>query len=116
MKRGRCGFCTSLDPVDQPTPSYRLLIGNTSAEDFANIDNHISFSSSVMQSKTVSKLLPYLGVCSRRYYWFEEGEVAQSSELPFAVIELRCMHSFANLNKTDVVFAASEAKELEAAV
>ena len=60
------GFFAGLDPEDQP-PSYCLPMGNASVD----INDHITLSSSGMWSEKVSKLVPYMGVCSHRYYRVE---------------------------------------------
>ena len=71
------GFCSDLDSEDQHSSSYYLLVGNTSADVLADMDDHIS-SSSGMYAIKVSKLLPYPGVRSQRYYHFVGEEVTQS--------------------------------------
>ena len=95
---------------------------NASADIIADTNDHISSSSSSMQSK-VSKFLCYpnsfANACcrlhSRHYYRFEGEEVVWSHTLPRAIMEISGMYSFDNLNRTYVVFSASRTKNLEAA-
>ena len=67
-----------------------------------------------MQSKEVSKLLPYLGIHSRCYCFFKGEEVVQSRTLPRAMTKLSDMLSFDKLDKTNVVFLASKTEDQEA--
>ena len=68
-----------------------------------------------MQSKKVSKLLPYPGVRSRRFYRLEREEVIKFHVFPRLITELAAMRSYENMAKTDMVLLSSEAEELEAA-
>ena len=61
------GFHVGLDNDEQLASSYRLPIGDAAADILANIDDLISLTTFGMQSKKVSKLLSYHGVCS---HWF----------------------------------------------
>ena len=53
-----CSFRAGLDPEDQPSFSYCLLVDDALTDLLADIDDRIFFSSSRMQSKEVSKFLP----------------------------------------------------------
>ena len=61
------GFHVGLDNDEQLASSYRLPIGDAAADILANIDDLISLTTFGMQSKKVSKLLSYHGVCSHRF-------------------------------------------------
>ena len=97
------GFRAGLDPDKRPSSSYRLPIGEPSADILVDIDDRISSSTAGMCSKKVSKLLPYPGMWSRRYYCFEGEGMVKFQSLPRHMTELAGMHSFVNLSKTDVV-------------
>ena len=75
------GFCEGLDDDEQPESSYRLPIGDASADILADIDDHISSTTTGMRSKKVSKLLSYPSIHSRQFYWFEGEEVVKSRSL-----------------------------------
>ena len=60
-----CGFNVVLDPDDHRSSHFCLTVSNASAGILADIDDHVSSSSSGIQSKKVSKLLPYPGVHSK---------------------------------------------------
>ena len=83
-------------------------MGDASA-DILTDDDRVSLSSSGMQFRKVSKLLPYPG---EEHYHFEGEEVVRSCWLLHAVTELGRMRSFIKLNKTDVVFSTSKTEDL----
>ena len=56
-----CGFHAGLDDEEQPASLYRLLIGDASVDILADTDDSISSTTSGIQSKKVSILLPYPG-------------------------------------------------------
>ena len=68
-----CGFHAALEDDDQPAFSYRLPVGGASGDILSDIDDHILSPSLGMCSKKVLKLLPYTGICSRRFYRFKGG-------------------------------------------
>ena len=67
-------------------------------------------------SAKVSKLLLYQGVRSRKFYRFEGVELMKAKVLNRHVTELAALHSFDNLNKTDVIWSSTEAEDMEAAL
>ena len=80
-------FRAGLDTDEQPSSSYRLPVGDASADILADINDGISSSTIVgMCSKKVSKLLPYPDVHSRRYYRFEGEEVVKVRSLRRGVV------------------------------
>ena len=106
------GFRAVLEDDDLLTSLYRLPVGGASADILADIDDRISSLSLGMHSK-VSKLLPYLGVCSCRFYRFEGEKVMKAQSLNHHVMELVGLRSYDNLNRTDVILSSSKA-EMEA--
>ena len=107
-------FRTGLDAEEQSSSSYRLSIGDASA-DIVDIDDRISSSTSVMRSKKVSKLLPYLGVQSRRFCWLKREAVIKFRALLHHMTKLAGIRSFENMAKTDVSLSSFEAEELQEA-
>ena len=83
---------------------------------FSRLSTTIFRSPSLGMCSKVLKLLPYPGVRSRRFYRFEGEELTKARFLNRHVMELAGMHSFDNLNKTDVILSSSEAKDMEAAM
>ena len=116
------GFKVALDADDEPSSSYQLPISDSSSDILLDLNDCISYATSGMRSKKVSKLLMYLGVCSCKYYHFEGEEVPRSHALPRPSQSRGGggggggMKSFNNLNKSNVVLSSSEAEDLEAAV
>ena len=109
------GFLAGPDDDEQPA-YYRLPIADASADSFADVDDCISWTTTGMWSKKVSKLLPCPDICSWCFYWFEGEEVVKFRSLNPHVMELAGMCSFENLAMTDVVLSSSEAEDVEAAV
>ena len=105
-----------LEADDHATSFYRLPAGGVSADILEDIDDHISSPPSGMRSKKVSKLLQYVGVCSRRFYRFEGDEITKACSLNRHVMEVAGLHSYDNLNNTDVILSLSEAEDMEAAL
>ena len=101
---------------DQPASSYRLSIGGASEDILTDIDDRVLSPPSGMRWRKVSKLLTSPGMCSLRFHWFEGGELVKARSLYCHITELAGMHSFENLNKTDVIFSLSEAEDMEAAI
>ena len=64
-------FRAALEDDNQPASSYCLPVAGASRDIFSDIDDHISSPSWGMHLKKVSKLLPYPGVCSCRFYRFK---------------------------------------------
>ena len=110
------GFMAALEDNDQPTASYKMLIGGASADILADIDTRVSSTSSRMCSSKVSKLLHYQGVCSRKFYRFEGEDITKTKALNRHVTELAGLHTFDNLNKTSVIWSSMEAENMEAAL
>ena len=110
------GFRAAMEDDNQPASSYRLPAGGVSGDILLDIDDHISSPSSGMRSKKVSKLLPYPGVCSCQFYHFEGEKSTKARSLNRHVTELAGMHSFDNLNKTDIILSSFKAEDMEAAM
>ena len=73
--------------VDHPS-LYRLPMCDASSDILEDIDDCISSPSIGMQSKKVSKLLPYPGICSRQYHHVEgQAEVIWYRTLPLVITE-----------------------------
>ena len=87
-------FHAALEDDDQPAASYKLPIGDASAD----IDDKVLSMSSGVHSQKVSKLLQYLGVCSRKFYYFEGEDLTKAKALNRHVTELAALGSFDNLS------------------
>ena len=92
------GFCAAVEDDDQPASSYKMPVGGASAD----IDDRVS-STSGMRSWKVSKLPQDPGIRSRKFYRFEREDITKAKALNHHVTELAGLHSFENLNKTDVI-------------
>ena len=66
---------------DQTPSSYRFPLGDTFSDILWDIDDHISFPSSGIQFKKVSKLPPYPSMHSRHYYRIEGNDVIHHQTL-----------------------------------
>ena len=104
------GFRTALVNGNQPAASYKLTIGNVSADILTDIDDWVSG----MHSWKVSKLLQFQGVRSCKFYQFEGEDVTKVKALNRHVTELEELRTFDTLNKTDVIWSSMEAEETEA--
>ena len=91
------------------------FISSQLANILADLDDHISSTTTGMQSKKASKLLPYPGLRSCHFYWFEDEDVVRFCSLPRHGLGLAGMRFFENLDKTDVVLSSTEAEDLEVA-
>ena len=87
-----------------------MLVGGASVD----IDNRVLSPSFGMRSKKVLKLLQYPGIHSRKFYRFKEEDVTKAKALNRHVTELVGLHSYENLNKPDVMWSYTEAKDMEA--
>ena len=105
-----------MEDDDQPAASYKMPIGDASADILTNVDDRISSTSSEMCSQKVSKLLQYPDVCSRKFYRFEEEDLTKAKVLNCHVTELAGLRSFDRLNLMDVIWSSTEAEEMEAAL
>ena len=101
---------------DQPVSSYKIRVGGAFVDILVDINNRVSSPSSSMRSKKASKLLQYPVVRSRRFYRFEEEDIAKAGVLNRHVTELAGLYNFEKLNKTDVIWASTEAKDMEVAL
>ena len=109
------GFHLALEDDTQPSASYKLPIGDASANIVGDIDYRVSSMSSVISSRKVSKLLQYPGVCSRKFYHHFKGEnLTKGKALYRHVTDLTRLRSFDNLYKTDVIWSSTKAEEMEA--
>ena len=87
-----------------------MLVGGASVD----IDNRVPSPSFGMRSKKVLKLLQYPGIHSRKFYRFKGEDVTKAKALNRHVTELVGLPSYKNLNKTDVMWSYTEAKDMEA--
>ena len=104
------GFMAVLEDDDQPAASYKLPIGGTSADILADIDNRVSSTSSGMCSREVSKLLPFQGVRSHKFYRFLGEDITKVKALNLHMTELAGLHTVYNLNKTGVLWSSASAR------
>ena len=91
-------------------------MGSASSFNLGNSNDRISFPSTRIQSKKLSKLLPCPGVHSRWQYRAEGEQVIWHRTVPQAVTELRERKSFVYLSKAVMVFSSFKVEEGEAAV
>ena len=90
-------------PATARVSSYQLLMRDASADIITDIDDPISWTTTRMRLKKVSKILPYPGIRSRHFYQFEGEDVIKFKSFNCHVTELMGMRSFENPVKTDVI-------------
>ena len=64
-------FKAALDAENHPSSSYRLPISDSSSDILLDLEDRILSATSWMRPKRVSKLIPYPGMHSHKYYHFE---------------------------------------------
>ena len=115
QRAARFAVSTTLEGDDQSSASYKLPIGDLSADILVDIDDRVATSSG-MCSQKVSKLVQYLGIRSREFYRFEGEYLNKTKALNRHVMELTGLRSFDNLNMTDVIWSSMEAEKMEDAL
>ena len=58
------------------------------------------------------KLLLYQGVCSRKFYRFEDEEFTKAKALNRHFVELAGLRSFDTLNNTGVAWSSTETEDM----